>query len=160
MAISPNQNHPRANQGTMHDPTPSNPMIHTSRACGLKSKPAGRSPIRCPVFPSKTGLRRAGSAAASTVPMTAAPGFPRASGLLFRDAMIWRTSMVVFYGSALTLPRHFDRFQHSVDYLANLDALHLELRAEHHAVLEHRAGKGLHVLGQHELALLERRQGA
>src|SRR5215470_8644394 len=69
-----------------------------------------------------------------------------------------------FYGDPLLraptngLSRHFNRFQYSVDYLANLETFHLELRPQQHAVLQYRGSKRLHVLRQHELAFFKRRQ--
>src|SRR5258707_8977010 len=108
----------------MHAHTPSAPMIHTSDACGLKSDPTGESAIRCEVLPPKSGVGRGGSAVAVTA--TSCPRTP--AEVLLPAIMISLTSILL---SAITnrkwLSRHFDCFEHRVDYLANLDAFHLEI---------------------------------
>ena len=58
----------------------------------------------------------------------------------------------------MRLARYFDRLQHRVDYLVNLDAFHLEIRPQQHAVLQYRGSQRLYVLGHHEVSLLQSRE--
>jgi len=53
---------------------------------------------------------------------------------------------------------YFDRLQHRVDDLTNLDAFHLELWPQQHAVLQNRGCQCFYVFGRHEIALLESRE--
>jgi hypothetical protein len=134
-------------------------MIHTSDSCGLKSDPAGRSAIRCELLPPKSGLLDAGSAVALTLAVTTASCAPAPAELFLSAVMISLASILppgVHY--AYGLARYFHRFQHCVDYLANLDAFHLEIRPQQHAVLQYRGRQRLYVLGRHEIALLESRE--
>lgn len=110
-------------------------MIHTSDSCGLKSDPAGRSAIRCEILPPKSELGRAGSSVASTVAVTTSSCPPILAELLLPAVMISIASMLspdVRYVCGLT--RYLDRLQYGVDYLANLDTFHLEIRPQQHAV--------------------------
>jgi hypothetical protein len=134
-------------------------MIHTSDSCGLKSDPAGRSTIRCETLARKSGLGRVGSAVASTVAVTTTSCPLTLAELLLPAVMISLASMLspgVHYVCGLT--RYFDRLQYGVDYLANLDAFHLEIRPQQHAMRQHRCSQRLYVLGRHEIALLESRE--
>jgi hypothetical protein len=106
-------------------------MIHTSDSCGLKSNPAERSSILREVLLPKSGLGSAGSAVASTVAVRATLCPPTPAEFLFPALMISLASTLspgVYY--ACGLARYFDRLQHRVDHLANLDAFHLDLRPQ------------------------------
>ena len=134
-------------------------MIHASDSCGLKSDPAGRSAIRCETLPPKGGWGRAGSAVASTVAVTTSSSPPTLTELLLPAVMISLASILspgVHYVCDLT--RYFDRLQYGVDYLANLDTFHFEIRPQQHAVPKYRGSQRLYVLGSHEIALFESRE--
>src|SRR4051812_42199947 len=117
----------------MHAATPSSPMIHISDSCGLKSDPAGVSAILCPVLLSKTDLGRAGCAVASSVAATPCPLIKFVSTPVM-ISLLPRCCRSVL---AMRSSWYFDRLQHRVNYLANRDAFHLELRPQQHAVLKY-----------------------
>lgn len=122
-------------------------MIQTRDSPGLRSVPAGLSATRCAVLSRKGGLC-ADSVVAVVVNVMFFPTTPV-------EILVTNPAFCL-----CCLTGNFDGLQDSVDHFANLDAFHLKIRAQQHAVLKDRGGEGFYVLGQDEISFFERRQRA
>jgi hypothetical protein len=145
-------------------------MIHTIKPCGLSSEPDGRSAIRSVALPPDSALEcepRRVRVAPRRVSVTALcstmadrvvlPTVMNFGSFTLSPPVTGRRLWVTLFE---TSSWYFDRLQHRVDDLGNLDAFHLEVRPQQHAVLQHRACQCLYVFGQDEIAFLESRERA
>ena len=160
VSISSNHSHPCRGHGAMHAPTASNPITHASETSGLNRVPTGRSAIRRANLLLTSWSQCFGAAVASTSATITAARAPTPACFLSPAVMMSPTLRCHPLPRLIRmrLPRHFYRLQHRVDYLANLDAFHFEVRPQQDAMFQHGCSQRLYVLRQHEIALLERRE--